>query len=113
MNSSSATGKQSFFPHYDCFTHSPYILDDDFQFENPPIIEIPSGASRGCLVIAILGTPVVERDEEIHCGIDDDNIMAVVEDETTTVVIQHDGGTILTYMTTFVQAVKFGFQLLL
>ena len=40
--------------------------------------------------------------------------MAVVENATTTVVIQHDGGTMLTYMTTFVQAVaKRFFQLLL
>ncbi|CAI8045944.1 hypothetical protein GBAR_LOCUS25393 [Geodia barretti] len=65
--------------------------DNDFQFENPPIIEIPSGASRACLVIAILSSPVVEHDEEIHCSIDDNNIMAVVEDAITTVVIQHDG----------------------
>jgi hypothetical protein len=71
--------------------NSSSATDDDFQFENPPIIEIPSGASRGCLVIAILSSPVVEHDEEIHCSIDDNNIMAVVEDETTTVVIQHDG----------------------
>ena len=115
VGSNSATGKQSFF-HIMIASHilSIYNLDNDFQFENTPIIEIPPGASRGCLVIAILSSPVVERDEEIHCSIDDNNIMAVVEDEATTVLIQHDGGIIFIYTTHFVQAVNgFFFQLLL
>ena len=96
-------------------TFSPYNLDDDFQLhENPPIIEIPSGASRACLVIAILSSPVVEHDEEIHCSIDDNNIMAVVEDEATTVLIQHDGGIIFYLHDPFRASCKgFFFQLLL
>ena len=113
VGSSSATGKQSFF-HIMIASHVLSIsnfLDDDFQLhENPPIIEIPSGASRACLVIAILSSPVVEHDEEIHCSIDDNNIKAVVEDEATTVLIQHDGGITFIYTTHFVQAVKVFFS---
>ena len=59
--------------------------------ENPAMIEIPLGGSRGCLTVTILSSIVVEHDEEIQFGINN-TVLAVVEDATTAVFIQKDGG---------------------
>ena len=68
------------------------IVDDDYHLSgNPAIIEIPSTASRGCLIITIISSVLVERDEEIHLSISEVTL-AVIEDRPATTLVIKDGG---------------------
>ena len=73
---------------------------EDFEFgSQPPVINILSGMSRGCLTITILPSDLVEGDEYIHLAINEETTMAIVEEGNTTVMIASDGGNMCYYNT--------------
>ena len=66
---------------------------EDFTFISvPPVIVITSGTSRGCLIINIIPSDLVEGEEDIHLTINEETTQAVVLNGSTTVVIESDGG---------------------
>jgi hypothetical protein len=74
------------------------VEGEDFEFSSqPPVINILSGMSRGCLTITILPSDLVEGDEDIHLAINEETTMATVEEGNTTVMIASDGVVILRF----------------
>ena len=65
---------------------------EDYIFDSvPPVVNILSGMSRGCLSIHIISSPLVEDAESIDLLINETTIMANVLEGRTTVVIEGDG----------------------
>ena len=60
------------------------------------MINILSEMNRGCLIITILPSNLVEGDENIHLAINEETTMAIVEEGNTTVMIASDGGNMYT-----------------
>ena len=58
----------------------------------PPVINILSGTSRGCLTINIITSALAESFEGIYLVINETTTMADVLEERTIVVIDADGG---------------------
>ena len=72
-----------------------FLLESDFRLT--PSISIPTGYSLGCLTISILSSSVVERVEEIHLSISERTAMAVVENATTSIIIEDHGSMHMNY----------------
>ena len=69
------------------------VVGEDFELSDPPLIVIPANMARGCLAVTILGSAVVEGEEEIRLAINSGAVNATVQDPTeTTIIIAADGG---------------------
>ena len=65
---------------------------EDYTFDSvPPVINILSGTSRGCLTINIIQSDLAEDIEAIYLVINEVTPPAVVAEERTVVVIDADG----------------------
>ena len=70
-----------------------YAEGEDYSFDTvPPVINILSGTSRGCLTINIIASALAEDIEGIYLVINETTTMADVLEERTIVVIEADGG---------------------
>ena len=79
----------------ECWNLKPcfYAEGEDYAFDSvPPVINILSGMSRGCLTITIIQSDLVEDTESIDLLINETTTMANVLEERTTVIIDADGG---------------------
>ena len=74
---------------------------EDYSFDSvPPVINILSGTSRDCLTINIIASALAEDTEGIYLVINETTTMADVEEESTIVVIDADGGVCIKYLYT-------------
>ena len=74
---------------------------EDYSFDSvPPVINIQSGMSRGCLTINIIASALAEDIEGIYLAINETTTMADVEEGSTIVVINADGGVCIKYLST-------------
>ena len=78
-----------------------FVEGEDYSFDSvPPVISILSGTSRGCLTINITASALAEDIEGIYLVINETTTMADIEEESTIVVIDADGGVYIKYLST-------------
>ena len=82
-----------FFRHITCL----FVVqteEEDFTVDTmPPSIDILPGKDRGCLIITIVPSGLVEREETIRLSISSTSPAADITQGVATVLIASDGGT--------------------